>query len=341
MKIKIQVTKQVHLNKSIQVFRGIAIIAVVVIHTIPGGEWQVFCRPFVNYAVAIFIFLSGYLTHEENQWAPLLKKRILRVLIPYCLWSIIYCLPLIIEGRVLSFFLRLITAQTCFPFYYIFVYVQFVILTPLLFKLLKSKYREIGWFVTPIYIIFSVYIPRLTHPFNPLVSVINIDICLGWFCFYYLGLILGNNNSLKGYYLSIYRFIQNKSLILYLSCYFVSILFQMVEIDFWFNYGVNNCGSQGNLSSIFSNLIFSIIVYKVIINKRHILGTRILSIIGNYSFGIYMSHVLVIKILNQSAIYHQIPYIINSLLIVCISLIFCYILSQILGVKYSHYLGLE
>lgn len=43
-------------NPNIQAFRGIAIIAVIIIHTIPKGEWQIYCRPFVNYAVALFLF---------------------------------------------------------------------------------------------------------------------------------------------------------------------------------------------------------------------------------------------------------------------------------------------
>ena len=47
-------------------FRAIAIIAVVVIHTTPAGQWQVFCKPFINFAVATFIFLSGYLTKADH-----------------------------------------------------------------------------------------------------------------------------------------------------------------------------------------------------------------------------------------------------------------------------------
>ena len=46
----------------LQVFRALVVIAVVMIHTTPKGNCQVFCRPFVNFAVATFLFLSGYLT---------------------------------------------------------------------------------------------------------------------------------------------------------------------------------------------------------------------------------------------------------------------------------------
>lgn len=45
-------------NTKIQALRAIAIIAVVIIHT-----WgSIYIRPLVNFCVALFIFLSGYLT---------------------------------------------------------------------------------------------------------------------------------------------------------------------------------------------------------------------------------------------------------------------------------------
>ncbi len=54
-------------NKEIQVLRAIAIIAVVLIHTAPTeGLYQVFIRPFINFSVPLFLFLSGYLTKSEN-----------------------------------------------------------------------------------------------------------------------------------------------------------------------------------------------------------------------------------------------------------------------------------
>ena len=75
-------------------FRAIAIIAVVMIHTTPAGQWQVFCKPFINFAVATFIFLSGYLTKADNEnWLKFYVRRITRVLLPYIIWTVIYSIP--------------------------------------------------------------------------------------------------------------------------------------------------------------------------------------------------------------------------------------------------------
>ena len=64
-------------------FRAIAIIAVVMIHTTPAGQWQVFCKRFINFAVATFIFLSGYLTKADNEnWLKFYIRRITLKLSP-------------------------------------------------------------------------------------------------------------------------------------------------------------------------------------------------------------------------------------------------------------------
>ena len=76
-------TPAVAKNSSIQILRALAIIAVVVIHSYPIGIVGVFLRPFINFAVPMFIFLSGYLTKFEiGDYKTFAIKRIKRVLIP-------------------------------------------------------------------------------------------------------------------------------------------------------------------------------------------------------------------------------------------------------------------
>ena len=133
-------------NQSIQIFRAIAIIAVVLIHTTPGGEWQVFCKPFINFAVATFIFLSGYLTKIDNDnWLAFYRKRIVRVAVPYLIWTLLYGLLDTPSVNVVSLVKNLLCANASTTLYYVFVYIQFVLLTPLLGMLAKSRFRFTGW----------------------------------------------------------------------------------------------------------------------------------------------------------------------------------------------------
>ena len=71
----------------IQILRGLAIMGVVLIHNTPEGIAQVIYRPFINYSVGLFLFLSGLLTSYQTLDY---KKRLKKVLISYVIWTMIY-----------------------------------------------------------------------------------------------------------------------------------------------------------------------------------------------------------------------------------------------------------
>lgn len=185
-------------NTKIQILRAVAVIAVVLIHTCKGGYYQVFCRPFINFAVALFIFLSGYLTKLDNHdWVKFYIRRIGRVLIPYIIWTILYTLP---STNVKEYIFNLATTQATPTLYYVFVYIQFVILTPLLGRLAKSKYYWIGFVVAPLSILCYKY-PIIMYDLQPkgYINLLWEVSCLGWFTYYYLGLLLGNRIIIRSY----------------------------------------------------------------------------------------------------------------------------------------------
>lgn len=317
----------------IQIFRALSIIAVVMIHTTPSGEWQVFCRPFINFSVATFLFLSGYLTKIENDnWFAFCKKRIIRVIIPYIIWTIFYTLPPIFSGDgILVIVKNLITAKATVAMYYIFVYIQFVLLTPWLAQLAKSKHRHWGWLIAPISMIIFKYSGLLTgiEP-NAYVSLLWSDVCLGWFTYYYLGLLLGNRIIKPDYSL--------KTLIL---LYLVSILLQMVEGYGWLLLGEANCGTQVKLTSFLTSTLFLLIVY-TLLNKPDIdVKSKFLRSLGDYSFGIYLCHIMVIMVLRRIPYYTTLSYPFTSFMVVLISWGCCYIGNKICGKKISGWLGLK
>lgn len=303
------------------------------IHTTPGGEWQVLCRPFINFSVATFLFLSGYLTKTENKdWLSFCKKRILRVFIPYVLWSILYTLPSILSGGGIYIMVKnLVTARATVPLYYIFVYIQFVILTPWLAQLAKSRYRHWGWVITPVSMLVFRYYGLLTGTeLNPYISLLWSDACLGWFTFYYLGLLLGNR-IIKP------TLSQNQLIWLYL----ISIALQMAEGYEWLLLGEENCGSQGKLTSLLTSTIFNLIVYNLLNKPDFNVKCKFLRSLGDYSFGIYLSHIMVMMVLSRVPHYNALPYPITSFVVVSISWGCCHIGQRICGDKINGWLGLK
>lgn len=317
-------------SPDIQFFRAIAIIAVVMIHTTPAGEMQVICKPFINFAVATFIFLSGYLTKADNDnWLAFYHRRITRVLVPYFIWTVIYSIQ-DIQSEGLSVLVKnLLCANATTTLYYIFVYIQFVLLTPLLGKLAKSRFRHLGWIIAPLSVVLFKYIPAFGDiHLGKHVELLWSDACLGWFTFYYLGLILGNKLLSPKF---------NLRNLVFLYC--VTLLLQMGEGYLWFTEDPAGCGSQLKLTSILSSSIFMLIIYSVL-SSNHGTKCRLLSTIGDYSFGIYLVHMMILKALEPMTLYSAIPYPVTSLIILIISFIFCNVFTAVTGKRVGRWLGL-
>ena len=300
------------------------------IHTTPAGEMQVICKPFINFAVATFIFLSGYLTKVDNDnWLAFYRKRITRVLVPYFIWTVIYSIQ-DIQSEGLSVLVKnLLCANATTTLYYIFVYIQFVLLTPLMGKLAKSCFRHLGWIIAPLSVVLFKYIPVFGDIYlGKHVELLWSDACLGWFTFYYLGLILGNKLLSPKF---------NLRNMVFLYC--VSLLLQMGEGYLWFTVDPAGCGSQLKLTSILSSSIFMLIIYSVL-SSNHGTKCRLLSTIGDYSFGIYLVHMMILKALEPMSLYSAIPYPVTSLIILIISSIFCYVCTAVTGKRVGRCLGL-
>ena len=311
--------------------RGMAIIAVVMIHATPAGQWQIFCKPFINFAVAAFIFLSGYLTKTDNDnWLKFYTRRISRVLVPYIIWTVIYSIPDIRSAGMSALVKNLLCANATTTLYYIFVYIQFVLLTPLLGKLAKSPYRHLGWLIAPLSVILFKYIPVFGGiEQGKHIQLFWNDACLGWFTFYYLGLILGN------------RIIDRKFNVRNLAIlYCASLLLQMAEGYLWYKTDPAGCGSQLKLTAILSSSIFILLIYGVLLNRNHQPKSRLLCMIGDYSFGIYLVHMMFLKLFETFDLYKLIPYPINSIVVLAISFIFCYTCSTVFGKKLGRLVGL-
>jgi len=315
-------------NKSykIQLLRGLAIIAVVVIHSTPGGLAQIWCRPLLNFAVGMFLFLSGMLSNA-NKWNP--GVRFFKVVVPYIIWTMVYVLieNFKIPTKIPSVYLYdLLTGKSASIMYYVFVYCQFTFLIPLIDKLGKSKYRYVGFLISPLEIIFVRLIPLIIgYEINEVIRIIMSLSCLGWFTYYYLGYLLGNGMlRLK---------ITTPNLVL---IHFVGIILQILEGYWYYSMGEVNCGTQLKLSAILTGTIFVLLGYRFITSEKKVMA-KMLYFLGNYSFGIYFSHLAVMSFLNYIPFYSEyIKYPLNAISVIVISFLFVFIGRKMLG-KYSKY----
>lgn len=247
---------------------------------------QLFVRPFVNFAVALFIFLSGYLTKTEiANVKAFASKRIMKVLVPYVLWTVIYAVPSGFDG----FLNNLLTGRSCAAFYYIFVYIQLVLLTPLICRLLKSKYSWGGWVITPVTIVLFRYVCNLMG-----ISGLSNNckyLFATWFVFYYLGLAMGNGM------LEVRK--STKTIVI---AYGVAVALSVLEGLLWYQRGNQDMATtQLRITSVVASLVVCVICGRYLKGKKpaRSVVSKALIKVGDYSFGIYLSHILVRQILNK------------------------------------------
>lgn len=145
----------------LDIFRAIAILAVIIIHTtalpvttLPttSAVYPAYIGVYalVQFAVPSFIFLSGLVLFYsyENRWSlatckAFFKKRILYIVIPYVIWSLFYFLVLQLGynqnpfTHIKNFLMDLLVGKNYTHLYFIFIIIQFYLLFPAFMYILK------------------------------------------------------------------------------------------------------------------------------------------------------------------------------------------------------------
>lgn len=324
-----------------QYVRAICIICVILIHCKTGieyknstlGAWNfdywLVMRQFINFPVAIFIFLSGYFTNIES-----LRKvdtpynlargggRFLRLLLPFWIWSTFYTIINLIRTSgnvdIARTLIKLVLGLSSGQLYFILVLLQLTIITPFLIRRIeKGRGAKYLFLVTPLYLLilylyFLIYKQQLPFYQIPFPA---------WFNFYYLGLWI----KIKGYKPIFKRNNILNSIILCVA----GLIFSIIE-----SYLLLSLGSTGGFASsqikVSSFLYVFAIINLLIIIKPYMENLKIkwLENIGDSSYGIYYIHMFWIIV--STKILSLIPYIDGILPIYqLLQLIFVIFLSYI------------
>jgi peptidoglycan/LPS O-acetylase OafA/YrhL len=321
-----------------QKLRALAIIAIVIIHTISGDKDSIIIfREFINFPVAMFFFISGYFIRmhsfqKEESSKRFILKRLKRILIPYIIWSLI---SLIFVQKFYHFniklvMINLITGQIVNIYYFIIVLTQLIIITPLLISTLNHKtIKYYLLLLTPISLL-ALYILELGFGIIIISPYYALPFTI-WFFFYYYGIIVGNNQGIEQ------KIVQSFSiyLILYVICILLSIIEGYVILN---KYGLYDFAiSQIKMSSFLASL-FLINVFIGI--KRYYKPNKLkmLSIIGDYSFGIYLIHIFIIQAINKIAILFKLPsfhWLLITLITIMLSCLYMRLTIKLIGKKNS------
>ncbi len=146
-------------NKELSLLRGIAIMAVVGIHTLGNATtilqvgkvgWLLFVvSQLLQFAVPCFLFLSAiFITYNKDtiKWGEFYKKKIIRVVIPFLLWTAFYiCFNLRIGGITKEdlvtpgkWAIWLLFGKSYTHLYYMSLVIQLYLIAPLVVGLVKG-----------------------------------------------------------------------------------------------------------------------------------------------------------------------------------------------------------
>ncbi|MBE6769019.1 MAG: acyltransferase [Ruminococcaceae bacterium] len=317
-------------SDAVRLLRGLAILSVVCIHNTPATVVQVYVRPFLNFSVGLFLFLSGMLSSAER-WQP--QKRLRKVLIPYVLWTALYVIfqnLTAMRAIPFAFVKALLTGSGSLAMYYIFVYCEFTLLIPWIERLAGSRYKYWGFLITPLEILFARLLPLLLGiEVTGIFWILRRLSCVGWFTFFYLGYLLGNEKIT----------LQCKPRALW-GLWALSLIPQLLEsYAHWLFLDSTNCGAQLKLTSVFSDVLLVLLAYRFICTKTTP-SPRLLTSLGDCSFGIYFSHLLVMQALSAIPYYDTVlPFPLKAFIALAVSF-GCGLLGKKLLRKHSGYLAL-
>lgn len=298
-----------------QALRGICIIAVVLIHCAHYVKWDgtvnsfifFLYRNLINFPVAVFMFLSGYFAKPDySRIGQFYKDRIIRLIVPYCSWTIIYLfLRSTLAGNkfdIYTLLLSFLLGKVAAPFYYIIVLFYFTLATPFLVRYVKDVVRSIAVLLVSLAFGVVIYVLQLVYGFNIFYVLKYTPI---WLVFYYFGILCKRNQLILDKFQSLIKY----SPLLFLFCYSLELLGTYCFLHV--GNGQVIAYSQLRISG-FLYAVSVICTFLWLYCKRN--SDNWLVYLGNNSYGIFYIHCLGILLARKLVKLRDLPFIVNVLI---------------------------
>lgn len=283
----------------IDTLRAIGAISVILLHSTVSlvnkfdlsTDWWIahILNSITRFAVPIFLMISGVLLLGRNYTIKeFLTKRLVRVLLPFLLWSIVYFVwKNNFSGEILSYgiaFFKQMKVGLEYHLWYVYMILGVYLFIPIINTWVKNATKnEILYYLIIWFAVILIGLPIV----NKLYSRIDLRYFTG-----FLGYII------LGYFL--YRFAKNYSKI-GLAIIFLGSTLATIFLSYYYSL------HQGAFAGLFydylsPNVIIAasslFLLFKGSVIKSPLLS-KIINISSKYSYGIYLSHVFVFYLMGR------------------------------------------
>jgi surface polysaccharide O-acyltransferase-like enzyme len=289
--------------------RLIALYAVIILHStapllmqygkVPTSNWWMadFLNAMVRFAVPVFVMITGaLLLHREYEIGSFLKKRLSRVVVPFLFWSLVYIWyswqneEFVFTNDIwtnIKIVLHDLKNGSSYHLWYVYMLIGLYFFIPVIGKFVRNATeKEILYFLVVWFAMMLITQPYLSR-FNPAVD-------MHYFAGYVGYLVLGHYLAFKDFNV--------KHLRLWMSALFIFSIV-LIAVGTWLI--IPNAKWPGTMFYepvnpavlMLSASIFMIV--KLTVPKVPPVIIRIRDFAGEYNYGIYLGHALVLYFLDD------------------------------------------
>lgn len=308
--------------------RAFAIIAVIICHVdifygTLSAPWQIIAKltfhDIGRMGVPIFLMISGaLLLNRDYNLQNFLKRRFTRIIYPYIFWMFVLCTGLICFKSSFGFIWSVIIGDFSVGWYF-WTLIGIYLFIPILNSFIRD-YGERGLEYFLVIWIVTIFL-QMTHHY-PLFTNFRLDCFVGYVGYPVLGYYLIN----KDFKLNDKKIIMLSSIILVIAMA-IYVFMDYSKVDLISEIYLNI--PMIIISSAFLLIVKSInnlTSFKKISNG--IIGNSIVSI-SRHSYGMYFSHVIVLKVLSIFNPHSNLMFPIMLILMIVLSWLLVYIVNHI------------
>lgn len=295
-------------NGELEWLRGIAILGVVVLHSLtliaydnpgsPLSSASLFVILMFGFAVPFFFVISGYVLNKRHPRCdkPLnfIKKRLLSVLPAYLIFSIIYSLYNG-ETSIVDILSSMITFSASGHLWFVAVIIIFYVLYPAIIwltdRVFGGNYRalvalsaiaQVGY-----YLIVRDHLPGL---------LAGISSFLGYILYFSIGIYLAKEGKLR-------KEARDQSTVL--VCLSLTIVLSIVTTSLYYIIGnIDQWSKARELINPFIVTLMILAMYSTALRSADSIWAMRMKRLGTDSYGVYLVHALMISIISNDVLAH-------------------------------------